>query len=105
MSDGPERLAAVRSITPRRRPVLHQWPITVVLAGIVVSLAMIATDHFRRGSVGIAASVMLAFFLRLLLPDSDAGLLAVRGKRVDLAVLGVLALGLTVFALWVPAPN
>lgn len=105
MNEGPERLAAVRSITPRRRFALHQWPITVVVAGIALSLVMIATDHFRRGSVGIAASVMLAFFLRLLLPDPDAGLLAVRGKRVDLAVLGVLALGLTIFALWVPAPN
>ena len=48
---------------------------------------------------------MLAFFLRLLLPQSDAGLLAVRSKRVDVIVLGVLAIGLTVFALWVPAPN
>ena len=46
-----------------------------------------------------------AIFLRLLLPPSEAGLLAVRSKRVDAIVLGVLAIGLTVFALWVPAPN
>jgi len=105
MTDEPQRLAPVHRIGGRRRWSLRQWPILVVLIVLAFSLIAIATDHFRRGSVGLAASVMLAFFLRLLLPDSDAGLLSVRSKRVDVAVLGLLALGLTVFALWVPAPN
>lgn len=105
MSDQPERLAPVHTIVQRRRFHLRQWPIVVVLIGLGVSLTLIATDHFRRGSVGLAASVMLAFFLRLLLPDADAGLLAVRSKRADVIVLGLLALGLTIFAVWVPAPN
>ena len=105
MTDEPQQLAAVHRIGPRRRVTWRQWPLTVVLIALGGSLLLIATDHFRRGSVGLAASVMLAFFLRLLLPPSEAGLLAVRSKRVDAIVLGVLAIGLTVFALWVPAPN
>lgn len=105
MTDEPQHLAPVHRIGPRRRWSLRQWPLTVVLIAVAGSLILIATDHFRRGSVGLAASIMLAFFLRLLLPESDAGLLAVRSKKVDLLVLGVLAIGLTVFAFWVPAPN
>ena len=48
---------------------------------------------------------VLAFFLRLLLPNSDAGLLAVRSRRVDLLVLGVLALSVSVLSLVVPPPS
>ena len=84
---------------------LTQWPITVVLFGVVVACALIAADYFRRGAIVLAASVLLAAFLRLLLPDADAGMLVVRSKRVDVITLGVLAIGLTVFAFWVPAPT
>ena len=103
MSDPAERLAVVHRIGPRRR--LRQWPSMLVLVGVGVSLVLVATNHFRRGSVLLSACVMVAFFLRLLLPDSDAGLLAVRSKRVDVIVLGLLAMGLTTFAFWVPAPS
>jgi hypothetical protein len=66
---------------------------------------MIGTDHFRRGSIVLSASVMLAMFLRLLLPSSDVGMLAVRSRRTDVLVLAALAIGLTIFTFWVPAPN
>ena len=48
---------------------------------------------------------MLAIFLRLFLPENQAGMLAVRSKSVDVAILTVLGVGLAIFALWVPAPN
>jgi hypothetical protein len=98
-----DRLATVRPLHPRRR--LRQWPITVVLVGVGVALLVVATDHFRRGSVLLSASVVLAFFLRLLLSERDAGMLAVRSKGVDLAVLGGLGLLLTLFTFWVPPPT
>lgn len=69
------------------------------------SLTLVATDHFRRGSVVLAASVVLATFLRLLLSNEEAGLMAVRSKRIDVAVLGALGIGLAIFGYWVPAPN
>lgn len=84
---------------------LAQWPIGVVLFGVGVACVLIAADYFRRGSVVLAASVLLAAFLRLLLPESDAGMLVVRSKRIDVITLGALAVGLTVFAFWVPAPT
>lgn len=82
-----------------------QWPIALVLVGLVVSLVVVATDHFRRGSVLFAGFVVLAFFLRLLLSDRDAGWLAVRSRGVDLACLGFLGLTISVFALIVPPPS
>jgi hypothetical protein len=109
VSDAPDdHLAEVRPIRqPRRlaRLSLAQWPISIVLIGIAVALVMIGTDHFRRGSIILSASVMLAMFLRLLLPTSDVGMLAVRSRRTDVIVLAVLAVGLSIFTYWVPAPN
>lgn len=88
-----------------RRWWIRQWPITLVLALVGLSLVMIATDHFRRGSVLLAASVILAFFLRMMLPGREAGFLVVRSRRVDVIVLGILGIGLGIFSLWVPAPS
>ncbi len=109
MSDAfDDHLAEIRPIRqPRRlsRFSLAQWPISIVLVGIGVALVLIGTDHFRRGSIILSASVMLAMFLRLLLPTSDVGMLAVRSRRTDVIVLAVLAVGLSIFTYWVPAPN
>ena len=82
-----------------------QWPLTVVLLGLVGSLLVVADDHFRRGSVLFAGFVVGAFFLRLFLPERDAGWLAVRSRGVDLLCLGFLGIGLSVFALIVPPPS
>jgi hypothetical protein len=82
-----------------------QWPLVTVLVGLIVSLIVVADDHFRRGSVLFAAFVVLAFFLRLFLPERDAGWLAVRSKRIDLLCMGLLGIGLSVFALIVPPPS
>lgn len=83
----------------------RQWPIIVVLTGVVIALVLVGLDYFRRGSVVLAGSVLLAAFLRLLLPDREAGMLAVRSKRVDVTVLGVLGALLAIFAFWVPPPR
>lgn len=91
----------------RRRTsgLLREWPITIVLIGVAVAMVFIALDSFRRGSVVLSASVLLAAFLRLLLPDADAGMLAVRTKKVDVITLGLLGIGVTIFTFWVPPPS
>jgi hypothetical protein len=77
----------------------------VVLIGVVAALALVALNSFRLGAVLLAASVLLAAFLRLLLPDEDAGLLVVRSKRVDVSLLVVMGVALSVLAFWVPEPR
>ncbi len=88
---------------PRRR--FREWPIALVLACLAISLAVVAADHFRRGTVLLAASVLLAAALRLTLPTREAGLLAVRGRLGDVIVLGGLGGGLLMLALIVPRPS
>ena len=102
MPDNPdaEKVRALRASTWWR-----QWPITIVLAGVGVALILVAFDYFRRGAVVLAGSVLLAAFLRLLLPEREAGLLAVRSRRVDVVILGTFGLLLALFAFWVPPPR
>lgn len=88
-----------------RRNWFAQWPLTLVLIGVCVAMIMIGLDYFRRGCVVLSAAVLLAAFLRLMLPDADAGMLAVRSRKIDVAILSVLGIGLSVFTFWVPAPS
>jgi len=106
-ADSDEPLASVHSIASRRRHRLNlsQWPITVVLLGVGLSLVVVAFVSFRRGSIMLSAFVTLALFLRLLLPDAEAGWLVVRSKRIDVITLAVLAIGLTMMSFWVPNPS
>ena len=93
-------------VTPiRRRRPLAQWPLGIVLLGVCAALVLIGTDQFRRGSIVLSGSVVLAMFLRLLLPERDAGMLANRTRRLDVSILGCIGLALTVFTFWVPPPN
>jgi hypothetical protein len=82
----------------------REWPFVVVLGVVLLGLVVVSLGYFRRGTVVIAFGVALALFLRLLLSSEAAGLLRVRSKRIDVAVLATLALGTSVLALWVPPP-
>ena len=102
--EGPS--ATVVPLRPAaKRNWLSEWPITLVLTGVAIAMILIALDYFRRGSIVLSASVLLAAFLRLLLPDPDAGMLVVRSRRIDVLTLAVLGVGLTIFTFWVPAPS
>lgn len=100
---GEQKAASSTSASPHWY--VRQWPMTLVLGLVGISLILVATNHFRRGSVLLAASVILATFLRLFLPGSDAGLMVQRSRRVDVITLAVLGIGLGIFSLWVPAPS
>jgi hypothetical protein len=80
----------------------QQWPILSVYVGILASLFVVIYLDFRFGAILLSLSVLLAFFLRLQLPDMAAGLLRVRRRRVDLTVLATLGTFLLILALVVP---
>jgi hypothetical protein len=82
--------------------VKQQWPILSVYLGILASLIVVIYVDFRFGAIFLSLSVLLAFVLRLRLPDSAAGLLRVRRRRVDLTVLATLGTFLLILALVVP---
>jgi len=84
----------------------RQWPFLVVCAGVAAGLAVVVgLDRFRRGTLLVAAAVLLGAWLRALLPTDRVGLLRVRGRMVDVATLLVLGIGLSVVALVVPPPT
>ena len=79
-----------------REPLL--WLLVVLTAGLV----LIRADHTRLGLGVIVAAVGLAALLRLVLSPHAAGLLAVRTRAFDVAVLAALAVGLGVVLAVVP---
>ena len=68
----------------------------LVLIVCAVGIVLITLYHWRRGAVLIGAALLLAALFRALLPDRRAGLLAVRGRPVD--VLSYTALGACVLS-------
>ncbi len=70
-----------------------------VVAGLLASGLFLATvlDHWRFGSAVMGVALCLGAVLRLTLPARQAGMLVVRSRGIDAAVL--LGLGLAVVAL------
>ena len=83
-------------------PAVPRWlarlPYAFVLCGVAAGLAVVATNHFRRGSMLIAASVFIGALARLVLPESQVGMLAVRRKWLDVFLLTAAAVGITLVA-------
>jgi Protein of unknown function (DUF3017) len=87
----------------RARPAaVPRWfgrlPYGFVLCGVGAGLAVVATNHFRRGSMLIAASVFIGALARLLLPESQVGMLAVRRRWLDVFLMTAAAVGITLVA-------
>ena len=81
----------------------RQWPWVLVVALIVAGLVLVALDHWRRGAGMIGGAMVVAAFLRAILPAP--GILAVRDRAwIDVAVYGFLGVAIIVFGLIVPSP-
>jgi hypothetical protein len=79
--------------------VLREWPLLLVIVVIGTGLGVIAMHHFRWGSLAIAGGTIAAACLRSVLPARRIGLLAVRGRVVDVLTMGSIGIALTVLAL------
>lgn len=74
-----------------------QLPFLTVFGLMLVAVVLLAVGpgHWRRGTVIIAVAMLVAAFLRAVLPEAVAGLLAVRHRWIDTfcyLVLGVVIL-------------
>ncbi|MDN5717814.1 MAG: DUF3017 domain-containing protein [Janibacter sp.] len=81
------------------RPALDSRPLAawwVIFAGLAVGLAFVLTDHMLRATVSVGAALLLASVLRVALPGSKAGGIAVRGPLVDVVMLVVLGVAVLV---------
>jgi hypothetical protein len=80
-------------------------PYLFVLSGVAAGLTLVAMRHPKRGSVLVAAAVLLGALARLVLPESQVGLLATRKRWTDVLILVVFAIGIAVIAYVVPPPR
>lgn len=71
-------------------------PFAVVMFVVVIGIVRIVMYHWREGTTEIGAALLLAAFLRAVLPDRKAGLLAVRTRKVDVLLYGAFAV-LTIY--------
>lgn len=83
----------------------RQLPIVLVLVVLAVGLVSIATEHWRRGCLVVALSLLLAGGARLVLPSDRIGLLAIRGRAVDVCCAFLLGGAVLVLAWIVPSAN
>jgi hypothetical protein len=83
---------------PDRPALLEQVPFAVVLVLVAVAALRIAQYHWRQGAVIIGGALLVAAVFRAVLPAAKAGLLAVRGRPVDVASYSVLGLVVLFFA-------
>jgi DUF3017 family protein len=89
--------------TPQRRrhPVLTHLPFGLVLAVVLLGLLRILEYYWRQGTVLIGVALVIAAALRALLRDDQAGLIAIRGRGLDVLTYGgfgvcVIAVALTI---------
>lgn len=75
------------------RPLAAWW---VIAAGLLVAMLFLLTDHVLRATVACAGALLLAAVLRVSLPGSKAGGIAVRGPLVDVITLVTLAVAVLV---------
>jgi len=83
---------------------VRELPTIAVLAAVAGGLAAAALDRWRVGTFLIGAALLLAAGLRLTLRERQAGLLVVRSRGFDAAVLLVLGFSLVALANTIPAP-
>jgi hypothetical protein len=98
---GPGGAAGPAGPPPRRRrgwvgALREHSAFVIVLAVAAVGIERIVLYHWREGGALLGAALLLAAGFRALLPERRTGLLAVRGRLVDVLSYGGLG-GLVLF--------
>jgi len=94
-------------VSPARARWWVQLPYWISLALVLAGLAWIwygGSQRVRSGTLTLAGAMFIAAFARLVLPETRAALLVSRRRLADVTVLAVLAAGLLVVGLVLPAP-
>lgn len=86
----------------REAGTLNLWPLAVVCLFFLAGLVLVIARHWRRGSVVMGASLGLGAMLRFFLPEQVAGLLVVRSRLFDTALLAGTGVGMMVLGMIVP---
>ncbi|MFG1814611.1 DUF3017 domain-containing protein [Kribbella sp. NPDC049174] len=80
-----------------------EWPLILSLLVAATGLVVLTFYNWRNGVLVFAGAVLLAGILRATLTDTAAGLLHVRGRMFDTALL--IGVGLAIGGLGLIVPN
>ena len=97
---GPDPVG--HSIAPRRPRTVGGVVFLLVLAATLGGVGVVAVSDWQAGLTLTGAALLAAATMRLVLPASQAGMLGVRRKLVDVATLLVLGGGLVALAALIP---
>jgi hypothetical protein len=104
-----ESPAALASTLRRRRHqgLARQIAPAIVIAGLLGSFLIMIPESFgyRAACAGIAATCLAAAMIRSIFPTSWVGVLAIRGRVLDVAMYAVAAAGVVTLAFSVPLPG
>ena len=75
----------------------------MILGVTIAGLVVVGTGHWRTGLHCVAGSLVVGAALRSVLPQRDAGMLAVRARWIDVTVMG--AMGVLLWVLASTTPN
>lgn len=103
MSTG-ESTGSFKRLARAKASSLTQWPLFVVLGILAAGLVLVVIGHWRRGTVLIGLSPLVGAGLRCFLPHHTVGLLQVRGRLFDAAMLLCCGTAIIVLGLAVPVP-
>jgi hypothetical protein len=90
-------------VRPTRGP--NELALGGVLLVVLVGLAFVGQDHWKRGLLLVGVGLVVGAVLRLLLPARAAGLLVIRGRVFDALVLAGLGAATIVLTSSVPLPS
>lgn len=68
-----------------------QWAFLVVLLVAAVGVVRMVQYHWREGAVLVGGALVVAALLRAVLPGARVGLIAVRGRLIDVLSYAALA--------------
>lgn len=80
----------------------NPWPLVISLGVFLVGFLAVVANHWRAGSVIMAGAMLLAGGARMVLPRHVSGLLVLRRRVVDVAIMLSLGISILIFALLVP---
>jgi hypothetical protein len=89
-------------------PRLAHLPYLVVLVVSAAGLAWMwhgGPQRTRAGTLAVSGALLVAALARLVLPEARAGMLASRGRFMDVVTLAALAIGLLAVGLVLPTPS
>jgi hypothetical protein len=85
-------------VSEMRARIGRQAPVIAVLAMAAVAMERVLTQHWREGAVLLGVALLVAAALRIVLSTDRIGLLAIRGRAIDVLSYGGFGVAMVLLA-------